>query len=167
MQITHHEIIEHKACRIVGRSIRASALSPQIRELWTSCFEEGLFQKLMLPELVTDDMKPEAIGAMYDVDASGNFSYIVGTFLKADIVMEGYDLVDFPAGKAIVAWIKGPMNKVLASAPSLAETKLSDLGYEPDYSSIFGIEIYTDERFNSEMEKGKGNVVLDYLIPIR
>jgi predicted transcriptional regulator YdeE len=166
MQITHHEIIEHKACRIVGRSIRSSALSTDIRELWGKCFEEGLFQKLMEPELLSEDMPPDSIGAMYDVDKEGNFTYIVGAFLKAGTALEGYDHVDFPAGKALVTVIKGPMNKVLATAPSLSETKLIDLGFEPNYRNIFGIEIYT-RRFNAEMEKGKGNVILDYLIPIQ
>jgi predicted transcriptional regulator YdeE len=166
MRITHYEIIEHQACQIVGRAIRSQALSSQIKELWDQCFREDLFQKLMTPEAIASDMKPETIGAMYDVDASGNFTYIVGAFLKADANVEGYDHVDFPAGKAFVTWIKGPMDKVLAAAPSLTEAKLRELGYEPEYKDIFGIEIYTEERFMAEMEKGKGNLILDYLIPI-
>jgi len=165
-QLTHHEIIEHKACKIVGRTIRTKALTKDIPELWEKCFAEDLFKKLMDPEHFTEDLHPDTIGAMYGYDGD-TFNYIVGTFLNADAPTEGFDFVDFPAGKAIITWVQGPIPQIYGDAPNLTEAKLLDLGLEADYSHIFGIEIYTMERFVAEQEKGKGNAILDYLIPLK
>jgi len=166
VQLTHHEIIEHKACKIVGRTIRTQALTKDIPELWDQCFKEDLFTKLMIPENFTEDLHPDTIGAMYGYDGD-TISYIVGTFLKIDAPTEGYDFVDFPVGKAIIIWVQGPIPQIYAQAPNLSENKLLDLGLEADYSHIFGIEIYTMERFVAEQEKGQGNAILDYLIPLK
>jgi predicted transcriptional regulator YdeE len=166
VQLTHHEIIQHKACKIVGRAIRTRAMTKDIPELWDKCFAEDLFTKLIRPENITDDLNPDTIGAMYGYDGD-TFCYIVGTFLKSDAPTDGYDSVDFPAGKAIVTWIQGPVPQVYGEAPNLTEAKLMDLGLEADYSHIFGIEIYTMERFVAQQEKGKGNAILDYLIPLK
>lgn len=125
-----------------------------------------MFTQLIKPENMTKDLNHDTIGAMYGYD--GNmFNYIVGTFLKSDALTEGFDFVDFPADKAIVTWIQGPVPQIYGEAPRLSEAKLLDLGLEADYSSIFGIEIYTMERFVAEQEKGKGNAILYYLIPLK
>jgi predicted transcriptional regulator YdeE len=165
-QLMHHEIIEHKACKIVGRTIRTTALSKDIPALWEKCFAEDLFKQLIKPENITDDLHPDTIGAMYGYDGD-MFNYIVGTFLKSDASCEGYDFVDFPAGKAIITWIQGPIPQLYGEAPNLTEAKLLELGLTADYSTIFGIEIYTLERFVAEQEKGQGNAILDYLIPLK
>jgi predicted transcriptional regulator YdeE len=166
MKLIHHEIIEHKACKIVGRSIRTRALSNEIPALWDKCFQEDLFKQLIKPESITDDLRPDTIGAMVDFDGD-TFRYIVGTFLKIDALSDGYDVVEFPAGKAIVTWIQGPIAQVFSEAPNLSENKLQALGLEAAHSNIYGIEIYTMERYVAEQKKGKGNIILDYLIPLK
>ena len=104
---------------------------------------------------------------MYDFDDKGEFAYIVGTFLSVDAPNNGYDEVIFPAGKAIITWVSGSEREVYGNAHELTETKLKDLGYQPNYHNICGIEIYSMERFMKEQEKGEGKIILDYLIPLK
>ena len=166
-QLKHHEIIQHKACKIIGRARRVKPLSPEIPKLWDQCFSEGLFEKLMDPDFFCDDLKPETVGVMYDFNEEMEFTYLVGVFLKPDTPTLGYDFVEFPAGRAIITWVQGPESKIYGEAHTLTETKLNDLGLTPDYSGICGIEIYTMDRFVPSKEKGDGSVILDYLIPLK
>ncbi len=166
-QLLHHEIIEHPTCKIIGRAKRVKPLSPEIKQLWEDSFKENLFDAILQPEYFLPSLHPDTIGAMYDFDDNGEFTYIVGTFLSVDAPNNGYDEVIFPAGKAIITWVSGSEREVYGNAHELTETKLKDLGYQPNYQNICGIEIYTMERFMKEQEKGEGKIILDYLIPLK
>ena len=147
--------------RFVGRKYGAADMAPGggYGNVWGEWFSKGLFAPL--EELceghragIEDD---GAYVGLIRNKPGGPSEYWVGMFLKAGApVPEGYQYVDFPAGRLGVAWLKGPEWEIY-SAEKTAVRGLEEAGFRPaadaDGAVCFA-ERYACPRFTAADENG-------------
>jgi len=106
--------------------------NPPLNLLWLEYDKDGTREWLMQNR---DSMFIDAaLGYYYDinVNGSGTFSYIVGSYMKPDTVIpNGLDYCEVPASEFVVCWYRYKENEddIWAVAHSTVENYMKDIGY--------------------------------------
>ena len=106
--------------------------NPPLNLLWHAYLKDGTRDWLIQHK--SSMFIEAALGYYFDINIndSGTFSYMVGSFMNADtVVPQGWDCHDVPAGEFVICWYKYKENEddIWAVAHSTVEAYMKEIGY--------------------------------------
>lgn len=144
VDIAAPEFRERGAFRVTGLSVRCTfENNAGIPKLWNDFNERGGEIPSPVPNVF--------YGVCCDMEPDGHFRYVAGIESKATHVPDGFDAVDFPAGRYAVFKHVGHISDFNKTAYTIWNKALPDAGLKP--AKLPDFEVY-DDRFDPKTDSG-------------
>lgn len=154
------EVIDFKACSIVGVSIEVEPQSPLIAKLWHDSMSNGIFELLQaLPYKISLDM----IGSATHFKEK-TFTYTMGYLCEKGTVSADFNVIELNSCKVLHTKAQGKESDIYKDIYFLSIAKMEELNLKFDETNDFALEVYTQDFVNSAQNKEA--IILDYMMPV-
>lgn len=154
------EVIDFKACSIVGVSIEVEPQSPLIAKLWHDSMSNGIFELLQaLPNKLSLDM----IGSATHFKEK-TFTYTMGYLCEKGTLSSDFNSIELNSCTVLHTKAQGKESEIYKDIYFLSMTKMEELNLKFDETNDFALEVYTQDFVNTSDDKEA--IILDYIMPV-